>query len=103
MEGWVLVAILIAIVPGLEALGCSLVSSGLFWPWQVRTTRLRLCDHSSYHGSTKAAPGDHWRTGEWQYWQASYAIVTCLRFGLPTCYSTLPVMMASPRKGHPLV
>lgn len=32
----------------------------------------------------------------WQYWQASYAIITCLRFGLPTCYSTLPVMMASP-------
>ena len=41
VEGWVLVAILIATSLGLEALGCSLVSSGLFWPWQVRTTRPR--------------------------------------------------------------
>lgn len=34
----------------------------------------------------------------WQYWQANYAVITCLRLGLPTCYSTLPIMMVSPRR-----
>lgn len=41
VEGWVLVAVIIAKSLGSEALGCSLVSSGLFWLWQVRTTRPR--------------------------------------------------------------